>query len=89
MYDENLPNCHFQFDGKMLDIKSEKIQEADEAEKIKVTVITSQLGEDIDTHVRVFKLENGFENRIKRFIGEYVDKIFDITMYYDDDCQIL
>ena len=87
MEEENLPNCHFQFNGKMLDIKSEKIKEADEAEKIKVTVITSQ-GEDIDTLVRVFKLENGFENRIKRFIGEYVDKIFGTTMSFDDDCQI-
>ena len=77
MDEKNLPNCHFQLDGKMLDIKSEKIKEADEAEKIKVTVITSQ-GEDSDTSVRVFRLENGFEGRIKSFIGEYVDKMFDI-----------
>ena len=68
-----MPNCQFQFDGKMLDIKSEKIREADEAEKIKVTIITSQ-GEDSATLVRVFRLENGFEDRIKRFIAEYVDE---------------
>ena len=78
MDEENLPNCHFQFDGKMLDIKSEKIKEADEAEKIKVTVITSQ-GEDSGTSVRVFRLENGFEDLIKKFIGEYADEILDIT----------
>ena len=61
----------------MLDIKSEKIQTG-EAEKIKVTVITSQ-GEDSDTSVRVFELENGLENRINSFIGEYLDEMFDIT----------
>ena len=79
--EENLPNCHFQFDGEMLDIKSEKIKEADEAEKIKVTVITSQ-GEDIDTSVRVFELENGLENgledRINSFICEYVIEMFEL-----------
>ena len=78
MEEENLSNCHFQLDGKMLDIKSEKIKEADEDEKIKVTVITAQ-GEDSDTSVRVFRLESGFEGRIKSFIGEYVDKMLDIT----------
>jgi hypothetical protein len=78
MDEENLPNCHFQLDGKMLDIKSEKIKEADEAEKIKVTVITSQ-GKDSGTSVRVFRLENGFEDLIKKFIGEYADEILDIT----------
>ena len=77
MDEENLPNCHFQFDGKMLDIKSEKIKEADEAEKIKVTVITSQ-GEDSDTSVRVFELENGLEDRINSFICEYVDEMFEL-----------
>jgi hypothetical protein len=75
MEEENLPNCHFVLDGKMLDIKSEKIKEADEAEKIKVTVITSQ-GEDSDTSVRVFPLENGFEDRVKNFIGKYLDEMF-------------
>ena len=64
MEEQNLPNCQFQFDGKMLDIKSEKIRKADEAEKIKVTIITSQ-GEDSATLVWVFRLENGFEDRIK------------------------
>ena len=75
MVEENLPNCHFQLDGKMLDIKSEKIKEADEDEKIKVTVITAQ-GEDSDTSVRVFRLENGFEDRVKNFIGKYLDEMF-------------
>ena len=78
MEEENLPNCHFVLDGKMLDIKSEKIKEADEAEKIKVTVITSQ-GEDSDTSVRVFRLENGFEDRVKNFIGKYLDEMFEIS----------
>ena len=72
-----LPTCHFQIDGKMLDITSEKIQ-TDEAEKIKVTVIMSH-GEESDTCVRVFRPENGFEDRIKNFIGEYLDEMFDIT----------
>ena len=76
-----MPNCHFLFDGKMLDIKSEKIREADEAEKIKVTIITSQ-GEDSDTSVRVFELENGLENgledRINSFICEYVEEMFEL-----------
>lgn len=78
MEEENLPNCHFVLDGKMLDIKSEKIKEADEAEKIKVTVITSQ-GEDSDTSVRVFRFENGFEDRVKNFIGKYLDEMFEIS----------
>ena len=72
-----MPNCHFLIDGDMLDIKSEKIRDADEAEKIKVTIITSQ-GEDSATLVRVFRLENGFEDRIKRFIAEYVDETSEV-----------
>ena len=78
MEEQNLPNCHFLIDGDMLDIKSEKIRDADEAEKIKVTVITSQ-GEDSDTSVRVFRLENGFEDRVKNFIGKYLDEMFEIS----------
>ena len=62
----------------MLDIKSEKIREADEAEKIKVTIITSQ-GEDSATLVQVFRLENGFEDRVKNFIGKYLDEMFEIS----------
>ena len=82
MEEETLPNCHFQFNGKMLDIKSEKIEEVDyyfydEPEKIKVTVIRSR-GEEKATCVRVFTLENGFEDRIKRLIGEYVDEMFEL-----------
>ena len=57
----------------MLDIKSEKIKEADEAEKIKVTVIASQ-GEDSDTLVQLFELED----RINSFIYEYVIEMFEL-----------
>ena len=82
MEDQNdLPTCHFQCDGKMLDIKSEKIQTG-EAEKIKVTVMTDHLmtsqGEDSDTSVRVFELENGLEDRINSFICEYVIEMFEL-----------
>ena len=82
MEEENLPHCHFEFDGKMLDIKSEKIKEADEAEKIKVTVFKSE-GDDSITITRVFEIEDS--SSIKLFIGEHVDKFFDIIKNYQDN----
>ena len=81
MEEENLNNCHFQFDDKILDIKSEKMVKPDEAEKIKVTVFTSK-GDDSITRTRVFEIEES--SSIKLFIGEHVDKFFDIMKNYRD-----
>ena len=79
MEEENLNNCHFQFGDKILDIKSEKMVKPDEAEKIKVTVFTSE-GDDSITMTRVFEIEQS--SSIKLFIGEHVDKFFDIIKNY-------
>ena len=73
--EDNLNNCHFQFGDKILDIKSEKMVKPDEAEKIKVTVFTSE-GNDSNIMIRVFEIE---ESKIKSFIGQHVDEFFDIT----------
>ena len=79
MEEENLNNCHFQIGDKILDIKSEKMVKPDEAEKIKVTVFQSE-GDDSITMTRVFEIEDS--SSIKLFIGEHVDKFFDIIENY-------
>ena len=75
MEEENLNNCHFQFGDKILDIKSEKMVKPDEAEKIKVTVFTSE-GDDSITHTmtRVFEIEDS--RSIKLFIVERLNDFF-------------
>ena len=80
MEEENLNNCHFQFGDKILDIKSEKMVNPDEAEKIKVTVFTSE-GDDSITMTRVFEIEES--RSIKLFIGEHVNKFFEIEISYN------
>ena len=75
MEEENLNNCHFQFGDKILDIKSEKMVKPDEAEKIKVTVVTSE-GDDSNTIIRVFEIEDS--DGIKLFIGEHMSRFLDV-----------
>jgi hypothetical protein len=78
MEEENSYNCHFQIGDEILDIKSEKMVKPDEAEKIKVTVFTSE-GDDSNTVIRVFEIEDS--DSIKLFIGEHVGRFFDIQNY--------
>ena len=85
MEEENLNNCHFQFGDKILDIKSEKMVNPDEAEKIKVTVFTSE-GDDSITMTRVFEIEDS--RSIKLFIVERLNDYFlDIIENYEDNTR--
>ena len=85
MEEENLNNCHFQFGDKILDIKSEKMVNPDEAEKIKVTVFTSE-GDDSITMTRVFEIEDS--RSIKLFIVERLNDFFiDIIENYEDNTR--
>ena len=68
-------NCHFKIGNEILDIKSEKMVKPDEAEKIKVTVVTSE-GDDSDTIIRVFEIEDS--DGIKLFIGEHMSRFLDV-----------
>ena len=77
-------NCHFKIGNEILDIKSEKMVKPDEAEKIKVTVFKSE-GDDSITMTQVFEIEDS--RSIKLFIGEHLDKFFDIIKDYQENTR--